>query len=461
MNQPAPAMRHLVSAWRDRLAAAWSSVALRTALRRVRVIALHTLGITSIAATPLLLYNVDIPGEAHEQSNAERALAGSLVVVASILFWWYGFDARKLFARNGGSAAPALAVAERRELAEVLQSEVGADELSAVLRFRSGRDISLHLTDTAQWASRVVDAASAGGWLETLIESARSARPDVAKLEQVRLFAGVGLVVPERRALDRIVNASQQFHDLEQFISVLTGIESAVCRIACRLPDNKVAFGTGFLIGPDLLLTNHHVVAQVINDPQALSRVECLFDFRMQDGFEARGSRCRLAENPILLWSPAADYDEGRSTTPPTADELDFAVLRLGKPMGELPLRQQGSASSRRWLELPGERPDYGKSDAIFILQHPSGETKKLTLGSATDVQATRIRYSANSRGGSSGSPCLNANLELCALHHAGDPDFERYARFNQGIPIELIAAKVQPRLKAWTAAANAAGKST
>jgi V8-like Glu-specific endopeptidase len=43
---------------------------------------------------------------------------------------------------------------------------------------------------------------------------------------------------------------------------------------------------------------------------------------------------------------------------------------------------------------------------------------------------------------GSSGSPCFNANLELVALHHAGDPTVPwEQPEWNQAIPVQNIVA--------------------
>jgi hypothetical protein len=58
----------------------------------------------------------------------------------------------------------------------------------------------------------------------------------------------------------------------------------------------------------------------------------------------------------------------------------------------------------------------------------------------------TRLRYDTNTEGGSSGSPCLDAKLNLVALHHGGDPDTGRLAQYNQGIPIDRIVSHLAAR---------------
>jgi hypothetical protein len=81
--------------------------------------------------------------------------------------------------------------------------------------------------------------------------------------------------------------------------------------------------------------------------------------------------------------------------------------------------------------------------DVIFILQHPKGGPLKLAVGAVDKLNAnhTRLRYDTKTDSGSSGSPCLDAKLNLVALHHGGDPDTTRLAKYNQGIPIDKIIA--------------------
>ena len=68
-----------------------------------------------------------------------------------------------------------------------------------------------------------------------------------------------------------------------------------------------------------------------------------------------------------------------------------------------------------------------GEKSVVFVLQHPLGDPLKLAIGVAKgpNANATRVLHDANTESGSSGSPCLNAKLELVALHNAGDPLYE------------------------------------
>jgi len=51
----------------------------------------------------------------------------------------------------------------------------------------------------------------------------------------------------------------------------------------------------------------------------------------------------------------------------------------------------------------------------------------------------SRVTYTTNTEGGSSGSPCFSQQLVPVALHHAGDPAYPHVGRVNEGIPLSTI----------------------
>ena len=77
----------------------------------------------------------------------------------------------------------------------------------------------------------------------------------------------------------------------------------------------------------------------------------------------------------------------------------------------------------------------YAARHTLFILQHPLGTPLKLADG--LNANGTRLRYQVSTDFGSSGSPCLNASLELVGLHQAGDPSVT--PTYNSAVPIAAI----------------------
>ena len=59
------------------------------------------------------------------------------------------------------------------------------------------------------------------------------------------------------------------------------------------------------------------------------------------------------------------------------------------------------------------------------------------------ELGALRIRYATNTEGGSSGSPVFTLEWGLAALHHYGDPVYA-HPKWNQGVPIDLIRARIE-----------------
>jgi hypothetical protein len=223
-----------------------------------------------------------------------------------------------------------------------------------------------------------------------------------------------------------------------------------VCKI--EIPGDFGFGGTGVLVGPDLVLTNHHVIYPASRTIE-LRRVQCLFDFRMLDLRTidpGRPVRVRADWQPLTR-PPSRSDGDATSTMGPGANELDHALLRLERPIGNEPVGDPRTASAirppRRWLQLYTEPPELKSTDELIILQHPQTRPGgaqlplKRAAGSVTLSGWTkmRVRYLTDTYHGSSGSPCFNQRFDFVALHHCGDPLWQPYGplppRFNQGIP--------------------------
>ncbi len=202
--------------------------------------------------------------------------------------------------------------------------------------------------------------------------------------------------------LERILGATRDFLSVE-FLEQAIEANHCVGRIVTRLAKNRVAYGTGFLVSPSLLLTNHHVLRTA--DAAASSQVE--FDYqRNRLGEDLPVQRFALAPGRFFLAS----------------QELDFALVAV-----------QETGSTGRALKTFGfcpliaEEGKIVKGENINIIQHPRGEMKQIVirentlidLPSAADFVA---HYGADTAPGSSGSPVFNDQWEVVALHHSGVP---------------------------------------
>lgn len=219
----------------------------------------------------------------------------------------------------------------------------------------------------------------------------------------------------------------------------LVKIERQVCRV--ELEGNGL--GTGFLVGPDTVLTNWHVF-EIAKDGNKFSKIGCRFDYtRLPDGSIRPGRLVML--NSAIDTSPysPAEMTDNPDNPPPNSEQLDYALLRLTSRVGE----DQIDGVPREWIKLPKAALPLPAGAPILILQHPDGSPMKLALDTEAVIglndNGTRLRYRTNTEYGSSGSPVFTMDWDVVALHHYGDPKWQS-PLFNQGVPIELIRQRIE-----------------
>jgi endonuclease G len=178
-----------------------------------------------------------------------------------------------------------------------------------------------------------------------------------------------------------------------------------------------VGYGTGSLVSPALLLTNHHVLTD------AETARGSVIEFNYQDDVDGK---------PLLSAVHALDPDRFF-----LADrERDFALVAVRAPAAELTL-----FGFNRLIEAEGKAII---GEFVTIVQHPRGEKKQLALreNKIVDIPEQVLHYTADTEPGSSGSPVFNDQWEVVALHHAAVPtpgrdDPGEYV--NEGIRISRI----------------------
>ena len=296
----------------------------------------------------------------------------------------------------------------------------------------------------------LIDRAEREGWVLDLLRAARVTNPRNAVLHEaadILSLSSTRELKPAALNFEKVVREGVPFLDPAGFRSRLGQLELQVCSVEI----DGVGQGSGLLVGPGHVLTNQHVVAGAA----ANTTIACRFDFAASgdDGVINQGIVVK-ASGGLLDASPPSGNDPNLTNGNPTADELDYAVLRLERDIGQEPAGtgKNRGAPVRSWTQLAAGA--IGKGDPILVLQHPQNpvtwslEPLKLTIGRALDVvgDGLRLRHDANTLPGSSGSPCFSASLALVALHHAGgDSRFEK-ADYNQAIPIAKIIGRLERR---------------
>lgn len=253
-------------------------------------------------------------------------------------------------------------------------------------------------------------------------------------------------VVGDQEALEQIVNSEDNFLDIDMLAGAIYSAQ-AVGRI--ELPRGR-ALGTGFLVGPDLILTNYHV----FKSKEMLASAVIRFDYQANaDGVVTQGR----------LFEIVPDFYVSSPDT-----ELDFALVRLkGEPLAERKMQEGDEGLGYLELLRRGRHRGYllispsmiVEHERVNIIQHPNGNPQKVVLTQnyvLTNMSAERVHYLADTQPGSSGSPVLNQHWEVIALHHSGGAhppqkasvDLQKLLKgqfkFNEGIPMRAILPKIE-----------------
>ena len=352
---------------------------------------------------------------------------------------------------------------QRKRLIDALHTAYNKGSIEAMLDEHLGRRLDDAVDLPQPWSTLPTSLqrrAYMESWNDDLILASAAAAPRDAALARLVMELGLSAAGPGRlsvsasvvaqdaqlASLEGLVKKASQLQDVAAFIAALTQLQYQVCRVEIgNGPPSPL--GTGFLVGEDLVLTNWHVAEAIQQMDPAQAR--CRFDYRADAaGLEVQaGFAVPLVDDWLVTSRPYAGSDIERGGTPPTATDLDYALLRMTKPVANFAPNKEAqlaSAPPRGFLKLNEEVPLPKVKAELFVLQHPSGLPMKLAVGQVTgrtpdSAAALRLQHDSTTEGGSSGSPCFNADLKLVALHHATDPKNPEKPLFNQGIPIGLI----------------------
>jgi hypothetical protein len=199
------------------------------------------------------------------------------------------------------------------------------------------------------------------------------------------------------------------------FLSIGVRRSRSVCRLTSTFA-GKSTHGTAFLVGPDLLLTNHHVLHDWDDGERRAKAVEAWFDYELDEVGVTRQMSVVACDVATVVGDAGADWAVVRlaSTAPATASVLDLGPV-----------------------EAP--RPD----DYVFIIQHPDGGPKMIGLSHnlVRHVDDDVLQYWTDTKAGSSGSPVFNSRWEVVGLHHrwVEAPEGEGVSYRNQGRRIERV----------------------
>ena len=181
---------------------------------------------------------------------------------------------------------------------------------------------------------------------------------------------------------------------------------------------NKVGTGTGFLVSPEVLITNNHVLPSIDFATNSVAE----FNYQHDENF-VTGPVYRFSLNPDKFFM--------------TNKGLDFTLVSVN------PTSQSGeNLKGIPHIELKTQPGAILEEESVSIIQHPAGPpTNGLKSITVRENQVRFliddfIQYTTDTNPGSSGSPVFNDQWIVVALHHSGvrDPNDKHSWIANEGI---------------------------
>jgi V8-like Glu-specific endopeptidase len=301
-------------------------------------------------------------------------------------------------------------------LADFVQMQMGKNPWDII---SDGGNRQNAIRETLMWA--VADEV-----LDVLLIRARNVKPRNSVL---RKAAEALDLAPSSTKLESKVRAGNNTADISVFIRDLSQAELAVCRVEI----GGEASGTGFLVGPDLILTCCHVLEEVVAQNVASSEVSCRFDYKKSATAEElqAGVVYPLAGNWLVDTSPV--------------NELDFVLVRLAGKAGDEAVAGQFGAPGRGWLRLAQHA--IVASQSLYVIHHLSGGAMKISLGMVDSLGDEKICHAAETEPGSSGSPCFAMDGKVICVHQHGE-DLENNSCRKNGA-VRLAAILKRPKVAA------------
>jgi Trypsin-like peptidase domain len=213
--------------------------------------------------------------------------------------------------------------------------------------------------------------------------------------------------------------------------------------------------GSGFLVGPDMIMTSSHVIESLLNsdgaeEPDSYNKFRVFFDhYRAQQIDDHTGDyQGVLKVAPHIKWLVARSPPSRQGANDGEIDQqLDYALIRLSCKVGYAARNRRGG-SARGWVKVPlAHALQIGSDSRVAIPQHPERSGLVLDVGRVAGglrYTTSRVTYYVNTRYGSSGSPVLATGGTLAALHEGKEPGGKGFRNpWNQGIRVEAFNSAI------------------
>jgi endonuclease G, mitochondrial len=201
-------------------------------------------------------------------------------------------------------------------------------------------------------------------------------------------------------ALERIVGAASELQEVN-FLGLGARAAKTVAKVTTRAGRRVTGYGTGFLVGDRLLMTNNHVL------PDAATAATSFIEFDYE-------------RDPEGLMRQVVAFDLDPDTLFLTHEHLDMTLVAVRPgPDGRTPGERYG------WNQLIASQGKIVVGEPVNVVGHPEGRPKEIAIRrNALLLQLDDfLQYEADTLPGDSGAPAYNDQWEVVALHHSGVPE--------------------------------------
>ena len=313
--------------------------------------------------------------------------------------------------------------------------------------------------------ARAFEAALRGNWHKLVI--VQLIKDKSLKKEALEVFKpaaggngngnGAAAQPAETIVPQAVIDTVAGFDDPIADASGLLRTAPKVCHVRIQ-KGGAVIGGTGFIVGPQSVLTAWHVVAPLLDPatgkelPGSHKNLKVVFDYfdSNENGEKKERKEYDVVENWLGEHS-SCDVSERPSDKgirepdilPAVVDldHLDFAVIRVkgspGRERGVVPLRED-------FVQLPKNG-----GVKLMVFQHPRNNSQKYTPGSmfgffGAGEPPARMRHRANTDSGSSGGLCTDREFKGIGLHQATVINANGDTVANQAVPVAHIIKRLQ-----------------
>jgi hypothetical protein len=219
-------------------------------------------------------------------------------------------------------------------------------------------------------------------------------------------------------------------------------VEPRMCVVLADAGPMGLRRGTGFLIGPDLIITAYHTLQYHLHDDEMIvdppGNCLAVFDHLYGDPIDTVDP-----DDPNLRRIPFAKEWLVKSGN---KKNIDYALVKLAEKIGDESYAANGGRR-RHWFSYAECK--LGLDERIIIPQHPDGSNLQQDFGRyvESDDAEIHIRYTTETFPGSSGAPCFDGRHRLVGMHH-GVYKPNDVEVLNQAIRFDHIAREIEDDLK-------------